>query len=194
MLRFLRSDPPKFTLFITALCVILYVLTSAIDVDGIIVSWMNFPAYMNEIDQYWRYFSHSLIHLSLIHITFNLSFWYLFGSAIEKTFGSFVLLLLYLIAAITSGFAQNYVSGPWFFGLSGVVFAVMGFVLTANYSAQRPLFDLPQGFITMILINIVIGFISPLVGIQIGNSAHISGLIVGLLMGYICGYVKKERK
>nr|WP_284150315.1 rhomboid family intramembrane serine protease [Pasteurella multocida] len=44
-------------------------------------------------------------------------------------FGTGKLFQLFLIAGLLSGFAQNIASGPYFFGLSGVVYAVLGYVL-----------------------------------------------------------------
>ncbi len=37
----------------------------------------------------------------------------------------------------------------------------------------------------MLLVGIGFGFISPLIDIQMGNSAHISGLVVGLAYGFL---------
>ncbi len=36
----------------------------------------------------------------------------------------------------------------------------------------------------MLIVGIVSGFISPLFGVEMGNTAHITGLIVGLLLGW----------
>ena len=60
------------------------------------------------------------------------SWFWLFGGAIERRFGSFHFLLLVLVSAAVSGAAQNYFTGPAFFGLSGVVYAVLGYVLVVD--------------------------------------------------------------
>lgn len=186
MIGFFKSLPPKFTLFITAVCVICYFFSHNLGGrNDEFMLLMNFPADDWQQTEYWRYVSHSLVHLSLPHIGFNLAWWWLFGGAIEKTFGTFRLMLLYVIAAVVTGILQNWASGPWFFGLSGVVYAVLGFVFIVDKLSVQPPFDLPEGFLTMLLVGIGLGFVSPLIGIEIGNTAHISGLIIGLLFGGI---------
>ena len=64
---------------------------------------------------------------------------------IERTFGSVKLLMLYVVASVITGYVQNYVSGPAFFGLSGVVYAVLGYVFIRD-KLNHHLFDLPEGF------------------------------------------------
>ncbi|MCK3657991.1 rhomboid family intramembrane serine protease [Pasteurellaceae bacterium Pebbles2] len=181
-----KSDLPKFTVFITALCAILYFFTSTIDLDQqVLMALFHFPAEDFQQQEYWRYFSHSLIHLSLGHIAFNLTWWWLFGGAIEKKFGSITLIALFVLSAFATGVSQNWASGPWFFGLSGVVYAVMGFVFCVDKFSPTVKFDLPDGFFTMLAVGIAFGFISPLIGIEMGNTAHISGLVIGLIWGFL---------
>lgn len=145
----------------------------------------HYPAYPEQEGQIWRYVTHSLVHLSLWHIAFNLLWWWIFADMIERKFGSGKLILLYLLSAVISGVAQNFASGPAFFGLSGVVYAVLGFVFGVDRFGKSEPFNLPQGFFNMLLVGIGFGFISPLIDIQMGNSAHISGLIVGLAYGFL---------
>ena len=45
-------------------------------------------------------------------------------------------------------------------------------------------FDLPDGFFYMLVVGILLGFAGPLVDINIGNTAHISGLLVGMLLAF----------
>ncbi len=67
--------------------------------------------------------------------------------------------MLYVVASVITGYVQNYVSGPAFFGLSGVVYAVLGYVFICD-KLNHHLFD-SEGFFTMLLVGIVLGFISP---------------------------------
>ena len=84
-----------------------------------------------------------------------------------------------------SGIAQNLVSGPAFFGLSGVVYAVLGYVFVLDKIHKQTVFALPDGFFNMLLIGILLGFAGPLIDIQIGNTAHISGLLVGMGLAWM---------
>ena len=187
--RFSRMDlnglkNVKFTVFLTALCILIY-LFGLLGWDEEIMEFSHYPAFINEDWQLWRYISHSLVHLSPLHILFNLTWWWIFAGAIERKFGTGKLIGLFFVAAIISGIGQNIASGPAFFGLSGVVYAVLGFVFCVDKFSSQTSFDLPLGFFNMLLVGIAFGFISPLIGINMGNTAHISGLIVGLLFGFL---------
>lgn len=177
----LKQQP--FTLLITALCIVVYLL-QYIGLQNTIFELAHYPYYQGEYQQIWRYISHSWVHLSEAHIIFNLLWWWQFAGLIERYLGSFKLILLFLIAAMLTGVAQNWASGPNFFGLSGVVYAVLAYVFAENkFSNPSPL-DLPNSFLYSLLIGIGIGFISPLFGVYMGNTAHITGLILGLLWGF----------
>ena len=187
--RFSRMDlnglkNVKFTVFLTALCILIY-LFGLLGWDEEIMEFSHYPAFINEDWQLWRYISHTLVHLSPLHILFNLTWWWIFAGAIERKFGTGKLIVLFFIAAAISGISQNIASGPAFFGLSGVVYAVLGFVFCVDKFSPQTSFDLPIGFFNMLLVGIAFGFISPLIGINMGNTAHISGLIVGLLFGFL---------
>ncbi|OOF84094.1 rhomboid family intramembrane serine protease [Rodentibacter ratti] len=168
---------------ITAICIIVYVLQQ-IGFEESIMEAFHYPVYFDQDWEFWRYISHSFVHLSNIHIIANLSWFWLFGSVIERYFGGGKLFLIFLVSAVVSGIVQNYFSGAGFFGLSGVVYAVLGHVFVVD-KLNANIFNLPKGFFTMLLVGLVFGFISPLFDIYIGNAAHISGLMVGLLWGFI---------
>lgn len=174
----------KFTVFLTALCLLIY-LFEITGYEQSIMLFSHYPAEFGEDQQFWRYFSHTLVHLSPLHILFNLCWWWIFAGAIERHLGAFALITLYFLSGVISGVAQNCASGPAFFGLSGVVYAVMGFVFTADKFGKTQGTLLPQGFFTMLVIGILFGFVSPLIGVQMGNAAHISGLITGLICGFL---------
>ncbi|OOF54436.1 rhomboid family intramembrane serine protease [Rodentibacter genomosp. 2] len=168
---------------ITAICVIVYLLQQ-IGFEESIMDAFHYPVYFDQDWALWRYITHSFVHLSNIHIIANLSWFWLFGSVIERYFGGRKLFFIFLVSAIVSGIVQNYFSGAGFFGLSGVVYAVLGYVFVVD-KLNANIFNLPKGFFTMLFVGLIFGFISPLFDIYIGNAAHISGLIVGLFWGFI---------
>ncbi|WP_011608314.1 rhomboid family intramembrane serine protease [Histophilus somni] len=179
----------KITLFITALCTLIYVLQNLGFEQGIF-HFTHYPANPAQQTEIWRYISHSLVHLSPLHFLFNLSWFWLFGGAIERQLNAKKLLLLFFVSSILTGVVQNYFSDYRFFGLSGVVYAVLGYVFILD-KFHYAKFALPSGFFLMLIMGIALGFISPLVGIYMGNSAHISGLLCGILLGL--WQVKKGR-
>ncbi|HBO39036.1 MAG TPA: rhomboid family intramembrane serine protease [Pasteurellaceae bacterium] len=184
MLSIQSFQDRKFTALITALCIVIYFI-GELGFKEPIFEMAHYPYYANEDTQIWRYLSHTLVHLSPMHIMFNLVWWWGFAGLIERLLGSGKLIAMYLIAGILSGVAQNMASGPAFFGLSGVVYAVLAYVFALDrFSSPSPL-NLPQGFIYSLLLGIGIGLISPLFGVYMGNAAHITGFAIGLVWGFI---------
>lgn len=176
---------------ITAICIIVYLLQQ-IGFEDPIMEAFHYPVYFDQDWELWRYVTHAFVHLSNIHIIANLSWFWLFGGVIERYFGGLKLFLLFLVSAVVSGVVQNYFSGPAFFGLSGVVYAVLGYVFVLD-KLNNNAFDLPKGFFTMLLVGLAFGFVSPLFDIYLGNAAHISGLIVGLIWGFIDSKIYSNR-
>ena len=174
----------KITVIITALCVVIYLFMLFGFAEPILLA-THFPEETTQESEVWRYFTHTLVHLSNMHILFNLTWWWIFGGAIERQLGSLKLLQIYFFAGVISGIAQNMVSGPAFFGLSGVVYAVLGYVFMLDKIHKQTAFALPDGFFNMLLVGILLGFAGPLIDIQIGNTAHISGLLVGMGLAWM---------
>ncbi|MFQ1022060.1 rhomboid family intramembrane serine protease [Avibacterium paragallinarum] len=191
--QFSQWKQQKFTVFLTALCLIIY-LFQLLGFNQDILLATHYPEGYEEQSELWRYFTHSLVHLSPWHITFNLVWWWIFAGKIEQKFGTAALVLLYLLSAFISGFAQNMASGPAFFGLSGVVYAVLGYVLVLDKFSRQPPFHLPQGFFTMFLVGIAFGFVSPLIGVSMGNTAHITGLLTGVVLAGVKILFAKPQK
>ncbi|AWX13811.1 hypothetical protein CEP49_04200 [Mergibacter septicus] len=175
----------KFTSLITILCSIIYLLTLMSFASTIFMT-LHFPSspFSEEgLYQPWRYFSHAFVHLSIWHFLFNLTWWQIFAGIIERRCGSVKLVFLFLSTAILSGFAQYLDTGVNFFGLSGIVYAVLGYVLVQS-RFQPKQFPLPAGFGWFLFIGIVSGFISPYFGVYFGNTAHISGLFIGCIWAW----------
>jgi len=77
--------------------------------------------------QAWRYFTPAFIHFSVLHLVFNLLWWWYLGGQIEQRLGSGKLLILLLVGAALPNLAEFFASGPLFGGLSGVVYALLGY-------------------------------------------------------------------
>ena len=70
----------KITFILTALCAVIYLLQN-VGFEEPIMDLFHYPAYSWEDQEVWRYFTHAIVHLSVPHILFNLSWFWLFGGA-----------------------------------------------------------------------------------------------------------------
>ena len=120
----------------------------------------------------------AFFHFSLLHIVFNTMWWWQLGGSIEKVLGKGTLINLFLLSAIASNVGQYLVSGPNFGGLSGVVYALVGFVWWYGYLAPEKGLSLSKPIIGFLLFWLVLGF-ADLLPVNIANTAHLLGLLSG---------------
>ncbi|WP_417659429.1 rhomboid family intramembrane serine protease [Pseudidiomarina sp.] len=132
--------------------------------------------------QPWRFITPALLHFSVLHIVFNVFWWWYLGGRFERYYGSKWLILAFLFCAVMSNTSQFIESGPYFGGLSGVVYGLFGIATVVGWNNPRhPLF-LPIGLIIFMLAWLVLGY-TGLLWVNIANTAHTAGLIAGLLVG-----------
>ncbi|WP_024554009.1 rhomboid family intramembrane serine protease GlpG [Franconibacter helveticus 513] len=175
-----RQNAGPLTLLVMAACIVVYLLMQAAG-DQTIMVWLAWPFDPSLKYEAWRYFSHALLHFSILHITFNLLWWWYLGGPVEKRLGSGKLFTLFLIASLLSGFIQHHYSGAWFGGLSGVVYALMGYVWLRGERDPQSGLHMPRGLLAFALIWLIAGWFD-LFGLSIANAAHVTGLLVGLAM------------
>ena len=128
----------------------------------------------------WRIIGPALFHFSWLHIVFNTMWWWQLGGSIEKILGKGTLINLLLISAVFSNLGQFMVSGSNFGGLSGVVYALMGFVWWYGYLAPDKGLFLSKPIVGFLLFWLVLGFANVL-PVNMANTAHLLGLISGCL-------------
>lgn len=133
------------------------------------------------ISEPWRIIGPAFFHFSWLHIVFNTMWWWQLGGSIEKALGKGVLVNLFLISAIFSNLGQFFVSGANFGGLSGVVYALVGFVWWYGYLAPEKGLSLSKPIIGFLLFWLVLGF-ADLLPVNVANTAHLIGLISGCLL------------
>ncbi len=177
-----REHAGPFTLGLMAACILVFILMSVVG-DQQIMLLLAWPYDASVEFEFWRYFTHALMHFSFLHILFNLLWWWYLGGAVEKRLGSGKLIVLTLISALLSGFIQHKFGGPWFGGLSGVVYALMGYVWLRGERDPQSGIYLQRGLMTFALIWIIAGWFD-LFGMAIANGAHVAGLAVGLAMAF----------
>ena len=152
--------------------------------DQTVMVWLAWPYDASLKFEAWRYFSHALMHFSLVHIIFNLFWWWYLGGAVEKRLGSGKLVVITLISALLSGFLQYKLTGPWFGGLSGVVYALIGYVwLRGERDPERPVW-LPRGLVIFTVVLLVADWFG-ISAVDTAIGAHTGGLVIGLAMALV---------
>ncbi len=149
-----------------------------------IFTWLHFPEDSQQYRQWWRIFTPAFMHFSATHIVFNLLWWWVLGGQIEKRLGSLKLLAIFILSAWGSGFAQAWFEGIHFGGLSGVVYALMGYLFVMKNLAPSKGIGIDNAYVGFMLVWLMLGFFEPF-GMAIANLAHLFGLIFGVLIGFV---------
>lgn len=178
----LRSQAGPFTVGVLLCCVLVFILMNILGND-VVMYWLAFPAGPSRYLQVWRWVSHILLHFSLLHLLFNIVWWWYLASAVEKYRGVTTLAVLTLASAVVSGLVQSHFSGALFGGLSGVVYALMGYVWWYGEKNPGSPLMMPRGLIVFALLWLIAGYFD-IFGIAVANAAHVAGLVIGLLMAF----------
>lgn len=99
-----RAGPVTWVMMIA--CVVVFIAMQILG-DQEVMLWLAWPFDPTLKFEFWRYFTHALMHFSLMHILFNLLWWWYLGGAVEKRLGSGKLIVITLISALLSGYVQQ---------------------------------------------------------------------------------------
>lgn len=140
----------------------------------------------------WRILTPDFLHFSWTHIVFNAVMLWFLGSQVEWFDGRQRLLILFIVVSVLSNGFQYLMSGPFFGGLSGVVYGILGYCWLSQ--RRRPRFQFPPALVTFAVAWMVLGF-TPLpeaLGLgKMANEAHLGGFLAGLALALVLPVPKK---
>jgi GlpG protein len=141
--------------------------------------------------EFWRLLTPVFLHFGVLHLLFNMMWLYQLGCMIEARQSSLHLLLLVVATGIFSNLVQYLVAGPQFGGMSGVVYALAGYVwMRGKHDRASGLF-LNQQSVIILLVWLVVCF-TGLVG-PVANFAHLGGLVSGMAIGRVSAYLAMRK-
>ena len=137
--------------------------------------------------QIWRFISPAFLHFGWMHLIFNMLWLWYFGRQIEALQGRGRLLLIVVLSALASNLAQYATGTVLFGGMSGVDYALLGYVWLMSRRVPGSGFFVPQMLVVFMLgwmVFTMTDFAEPVGFGNVANEAHLGGLLVGLLMGW----------
>lgn len=187
---------PIITYAIIAICILLFIMMYVLGKGSADTSTLiNFGANLDILTkngEYFRLFTCMFLHIGIMHLICNMYSLFVIGKEVERLFGKWKFLLIYVLSGICGStlslaFSYNTVSA----GASGAIFGLLGALLYFGYYYRTYLgVVMKSSIIPVILFNLLIGFLSP----GIDNAAHIGGLVAGILLAMAVGVPDKTAK
>lgn len=145
-----------------------------------------------EIGQYWRLITPILLHGSILHIGFNMYALFILGPGLERFYGHWRYLALYLV----SGFAGNVFSMIFTpnpsLGASTSIFGLLAAQAIFLYQNRQVFGRMSQRALTNIVLVAALNFVLGL-SPGIDNWGHLGGFIGGGMFAYLCGPILEVR-
>ncbi|MBZ9560084.1 MULTISPECIES: rhomboid family intramembrane serine protease [unclassified Modicisalibacter] len=144
--------------------------------------------------QVWRLFTPVLLHFGWMHLIFNMLWLWYFGRQVESLNGARRLALVVVIGAVGSNLAQYATGTVLFGGMSGVDYALLGYVWLMSRRRPSSGFFVPQMLVVFMLgwmVFTMTDFAEPLGFGNVANEAHLGGLLLGLAFG---GWASRKKR
>jgi GlpG protein len=133
----------------------------------------------------WRLLTPIFLHFGIIHLVFNMLWVWILGQRLEWFLGPWQFLLLVVVSGVIANLAQYWWTGvPNFGGMSGVLYAFVGFILVAQRLTPHPLLKVPGnilGFMLLWLVLCMTGVVDLFISGGIANANHLGGLVAGMI-------------
>jgi len=137
--------------------------------------------------QWWRLLTSMFLHLSAMHLLFNMWALWNVGRLSERLFGRGPFITLYVATGIVASLSSvAWDPGLTSAGASGAIFGIFGaflaFLLRRRNQLPRMLFRSHWvSTLAFVIFNLVSGALQP----GVDNAAHVGGLLSGLVLGAI---------
>ncbi len=181
------GDPPVVTYAVLAINVLVWGVSSLAGARSDTRALLDFGAMFGPLiadGQYWRLFTAMFVHVGLWHIFFNSFALLIFGRLVERYYGHFRFIAIYVLAGLAGSVASYLMNSIGIAaGASGAIFGVLGALAAFFLTQRRVLGKMAQrslyGLLIIAAINLFIGVTVP----GIDNWAHMGGFVAGFFIG-----------
>jgi membrane associated rhomboid family serine protease len=188
----------KYIPVITSLsCIASIILFIGINLEGRLDNWYAYKKWgappSTDIfnGDYWGLITSNFVHIQIWHLAFNLYWLWIFGRKVEFETSKTFYIFFILSSALVSSLAQLAFSDTTGIGLSGIGYALFGFLYVKSKIAEEYKNFPDKKTINLFLFWLMLCVIWTWTGAwNVGNAAHIGGLIWGVLIAYCSKFNK----
>lgn len=184
---------PFFTYIFMAVQILIFLLMEWAGGSKSSIILIDFGAKFNPLileGEWWRFITPMFLHIGFLHLFMNSLALYYLGTVVERIFGNFRFLFIYLIAGFGGTIASFLFSSSISAGASGAIFGCFGALLYFGYIYPKLFFrTMGLNIIIILAINLSLGF--TISGID--NAGHIGGLAAGFLATAIVHFPKQKK-
>ena len=188
-----NHEKPFFTYILIAIQIIMFLILEWQGGSTNNSTLIKFGAKFNPLileGEWWRFITPVFLHIGVMHLLMNTLALYFIGTAVERIFGKFRFLFIYLLAGFSGSVASFIFSPSISAGASGAIFGLFGALLFFGMIYPRLFFrTIGVNILVVLGINLLFGFSMP----GIDNAGHIGGLIGGFLATGIVYFPKKKK-
>lgn len=165
--------------------------TTQFTVQGEYATWVQGLAEIRS-GQVWRIVSPVLVHFGVLHLLFNMLWFVVMASMVESRERSGKLLFLILTIGGISNLAEYSLTGPYFGGMSGVLYGLLGYIWMKVRLDPLSGYFLGMNTVTLLMV----WFFICLLGVipNVANIAHVFGLLSGFAIGFVCSVRANHRR
>ena len=194
----LKKEPVTVALIIINILVFL-----TVDLGGDSLNTANmlqhgaaYTPFILEGGQYYRLFTSIFLHFGIQHLANNMLVLFVLGQRMERVFGGWKFLVLYLAGGLGGNLVSLYMDTVTqeyavSAGASGAVFAVMGAMIYVVLRRKGRVEDLT---VKQIVFMAVVAVLLGLTDSGVDNAAHIGGMVCGFLVSILLYHPRKIRK
>jgi rhomboid protease GluP len=138
------------------------------------------------LGEYWRLLTPMLLHGSLLHIGFNMYALFIFGPGLERHYGHWRFLTLYILAGFAGNVFSFIFSPANSLGSSTAIFGLIAAQGVFLYQNRDIFAGAGRAALSQI---VMIALINLFIGLQPGidNWGHMGGLVGGLMFSWFAG-------
>lgn len=178
---------PSITIIV--LCILSFFLEQILGIDSFYVSAFEFnPNFL--LIRPWTLITYIFLHVSMIHLFFNMFVLFFLGTALERVIDKKQFLEVFFASGILSAVGYAFLSRPIFdispgpmIGASGAIYGVFAALTMLEPDLRVYVYFFPMRLKHALVLFALFDFLMVNSSDMIAHTAHLSGLFVGLYMG-----------